>query len=137
MTAATSTAASQAHHDHQPHAVPLRVLAGVFALLLLLTFATVAATWVDLGSLNIWIALGIALVKAAFVCLYFMHLRYDSMFYSVVLVCAFLFVILFIGISIMDTAQNEPKVRAAYQAATSPGPPAVPAAPVEPASPNH
>jgi cytochrome c oxidase subunit IV len=130
MTAATSTIPRQAHHDHEPHAVPLRVLAGVFAVLMVLTFLTVAATWIDLGTLNIWVALGIAFIKAAFVCLYFMHLRYDSIFYSIVLVCSFLFVVLFMGISMMDTAQYEPKVRAAHQpSVTAPAAPTAPAMP--------
>lgn len=100
------------------HAVPLEILAGVFVLLMGLTVATVAATWIDLGSLNIVIALGIALVKGAFVCLYFMHLRYDSPLYSVIVVTALLFVVLFIGIVLLDSKEYQPTIDAAVQAAT-------------------
>ncbi len=121
MTEQASPYASE--HADQPHAVPLRVLAMVFGLLLMFTFLTVAATWVDLGDLNIWIALGIALIKVILVCLYFMHLRYDSPFYSLVLGSAFLFVVLFIGIALMDSEQYEPAVRAASPpAASTPAP---------------
>ena len=55
------------------------------------TVATVAATWVDLGGWNLWIALGIATVKASLVALYFMHLRYDNPFYALIFVTALVF----------------------------------------------
>ncbi|MCO6436282.1 MAG: cytochrome C oxidase subunit IV family protein [Phycisphaerae bacterium] len=89
------------------HVVPLRVLVAVFALLLVLTVLTVGATWVDLGVLNIWIALLIAAVKAGAVGLYFMHLRYDRPFHGVVLAASFLFVAVFIGASLMDTKEYQ------------------------------
>lgn len=88
------------------HVVPLRLLAGVFAALVLLTVVTVAVTYVDLGPLSIWVALGIAVFKAALVALYFMHLRWDSPYHGMVLIAALFFVILFIGITILDTHQN-------------------------------
>ena len=88
-----------------PHIVPPRVLLGVYAVLVVLTVATVAITGVNLGPLNIWAALGIAVAKAAFVVLYFMHLRYDKPFNAVVLISALLFVAVFIGIAMMDTGQ--------------------------------
>ncbi|MCC7146279.1 MAG: cytochrome C oxidase subunit IV family protein [Phycisphaeraceae bacterium] len=113
------------------HAVPLGVLAGIFVVLLGLTFLTVAATWVQLGALNIWIALGIALVKAVLVALYFMHLRYDSPFNGMVLAAALAFVILFIGITIIDSRQYAPAVEAAAPAPPlAPAPPAAPEAPL-------
>lgn len=89
--------------DDHVHVVPVSVLAGVFALLIVLTGATVAATWVDLGSANVWLAMGIATVKGAFVLLYFMHLRYDSAVNSIIFLAALLFVLLFVGITLMDT----------------------------------
>ena len=47
------------------HVVSPKILIGVFAALMILTILTVAAIKVDLGAMNIWIALGIAVVKAA------------------------------------------------------------------------
>jgi cytochrome c oxidase subunit 4 len=88
-----------------PHIVPPRVLLGVYGVLIVLTVATVAITSVNLGPLNIWAALGIAVAKAAFVVLYFMHLRYDKPFNAVVLISALLFVAVFIGIAMMDTGE--------------------------------
>jgi len=100
--------AAVAQQDHGPHVVPLKVLAGVFISLLVLTYLTVAATMFDLGRFNIWIALGIATIKGALVVLYFMHLRYDSPFNSIIFVTAIVFLCLFLGITMMDTVQYQP-----------------------------
>jgi hypothetical protein len=43
-------------HD-AAHAVPPRVLLSTFAALMIFTFLTFAATWFNLGSANVWIAL--------------------------------------------------------------------------------
>ncbi|HEX7010364.1 MAG TPA: cytochrome C oxidase subunit IV family protein [Phycisphaeraceae bacterium] len=104
--------AQAGHHDSGTlaHPLPLGLLAGVFAALLVLTFVTVAVTWVDLGVLNIWIALLIAVVKGGLVALYFMHLRYDSPLNGVVLVTALLFVALFIGGAITDSGEYQPNL---------------------------
>ena len=95
---------SDAGNSHV-HVVPLKILAAVFAALLFLTFVTVAVTWVDLGPLNIIVALGIATLKAVLVALFFMHLKYDRPFNSVVLVGTIFFVILFISIALLDTLE--------------------------------
>lgn len=51
----------------------------VFAALLALTALTTAIAFVDLGGVgNVAVALSIAIVKAALVALYFMHLRHSS-----------------------------------------------------------
>ena len=98
---AESKRGADSHEDHN-HVVPLKVLAGVWGALLVLTWITVTASWIDLGNLNIVIALAIAVVKSAFVALYFMHLRYDKPFNAVVLVGTLCFVVLFIGLAMMD-----------------------------------
>ena len=114
MSDAAITGAHDAAHDHdsQAHPVPLRILFGVWFLLMVLTVATVAVTYVDLGDFNIWLALGIAVVKASFVGLYFMHLRYDSGFNSLILVGSLLFVMLFIGLTMRDTAEYQADFKA-------------------------
>jgi cytochrome c oxidase subunit 4 len=50
----------------------------VFGALLALTLITTAIAFVDLGLLNTPLALGIALLKASLVMIYFMHLRHSS-----------------------------------------------------------
>jgi cytochrome c oxidase subunit 4 len=86
------------------HVVPLKVLAAVFAVLLALTALTVAAASVDLGNLNLYVALSIAGMKATLVLLYFMHLRYDRPFLAIVLVGCLGFVVLFISLVMTDVA---------------------------------
>jgi len=52
----------------------LKTYLGVFAALAILTGATTAAAYVDLGFLNVFVALTIAVSKALLVVLFFMHL---------------------------------------------------------------
>jgi cytochrome c oxidase subunit 4 len=97
--------------DHGPsHLVPARVLAAVFAALVLLTAVTVAATGLDLGSWNLTIALVIATAKGALVVLYFMHLRYDSPFHALVFAAALVFLALFLRLTLLDAGQYQPDV---------------------------
>jgi cytochrome c oxidase subunit 4 len=92
------------------HIVPIGVLAAVFAALLLLTGLTVLAAGVDLGNLNLYVALGIAGVKATLVVLYFMHLRYDQPFLLVVFLGCLGFVVIFISGVLTDAAAYYPSV---------------------------
>ena len=96
------------NHDSgavHPHIMPPSVLLTVYGVLVALTVATVAITLVDLGILNIWAALAIAVLKASLVILYFMHLRYDSLFNGIILIAALGFVMVFIGVALMDTSE--------------------------------
>jgi cytochrome c oxidase subunit 4 len=61
-----------------PPIVPRHVYYGVYAALLALTLLTVGMAYLDLGPLNIVVALSIAICKAVLVMLFFMHLRYSS-----------------------------------------------------------
>jgi cytochrome c oxidase subunit 4 len=97
-------------HGTAHHVVPFRVLLGIFLTLLVLTYVTVAVRYINLGGLNIWIALGIATVKGALVVLYFMHLRYDSPFNSIIFLTAIVFLFLFLGIVILDSIQYQPAI---------------------------
>jgi cytochrome c oxidase subunit 4 len=89
------------------HVTSIRTLLVVWVALMIGTWLTVSATSVDLGALNIWIGLAIATVKAALVGLYYMHLRWDKPFNAFVFLCAFLFLFLFIGLAMMDTAHYQ------------------------------
>lgn len=55
-----------------------RTNVAVFASLLLLTVVTVLVSYVDLGLLNVVVALLIASVKASLVALFFMHLKGEN-----------------------------------------------------------
>ena len=95
-------AAAHEAHANVGHVVPLRTLFGVLAVLLALTVATVGVTRFDLGPLNLFLALAIALVKGTLVLLYFMHLRWDRPFNAVVLISALVFFMIFVGLALMD-----------------------------------
>ena len=99
-----STMTTHPSHHVLGHVMPKRVLISVWAALVVLTVITVAATEVDLGRFNIWLALIIATVKGSLVGLYFMHLRYDSPLYALILMIALAFVVMFIVGTITDTA---------------------------------
>ena len=96
------------------HVVPLRILVATWAALLVLTVITVAAAKVNLGSLNIVVALGIAVLKSSVVALYFMHLRYDRPFHAIAFIVALLFVFLFITFALIDTQHYRPELIPGY-----------------------
>src|SRR5947199_340591 len=56
----------------------VRLYVAVFAALIVLTVATVAVSYVDLGPASVVVALAIAFTKAVLVVLFFMHLRESS-----------------------------------------------------------
>ncbi|MCH7471940.1 cytochrome C oxidase subunit IV family protein [bacterium] len=101
-------------HGGLAHIAPLGGLLATFGALMILTVVTVAASWVDLGKLNLVIALMIAVVKATLVVLFFMHLRHDRPFNAIVFVASLFFVVLFIGLALMDTVHYQPDVIPGY-----------------------
>jgi cytochrome c oxidase subunit 4 len=59
--------------------ISIRSYLAVFVALLALTAMTTGVAFIDLGGIgNVAVALTIAVIKAALVALYFMHLRYSS-----------------------------------------------------------
>lgn len=96
-----------AHHGLS-HIMPIKVLVATGGSLLLLTLVTVLATKIDFGAnINLAIAMAIAVFKATLVILFFMHLRYDRLFHSVVFVAALLAAALFVGFTLMDSNQYQ------------------------------
>jgi cytochrome c oxidase subunit 4 len=103
-------AATEHHDDHHgiSHVAAARVLLATGGTLLCLTLLTVLATHVDFGAnINLAVAMVIAVTKATLVILFFMHLRYDKLFHSVVFVAALLAATLFVGFTLMDTSQYQ------------------------------
>lgn len=96
-------------HDHGlSHVASTKVLLGTGGALMVLTAVTVLATKVDFGaSLNLALAMFIAVIKATLVVLFFMHLKYDKLFHTVVFVSALLAAALFVGFTMMDTGQYQ------------------------------
>ena len=104
---ADSSATHASAHSGLGHVVPLWLLAAVFGALLVLTGLTVAVAHVDLGNLNLYLALAIAAVKASLVVLFFMHLFWDRPFNAMIFIGCLLFVSLFIGITLTDSRAND------------------------------
>jgi cytochrome c oxidase subunit 4 len=100
---------SSAHHDDEiSHVATIKVLVATGGTLLLLTLLTVAATKIDFGAnINLAVAMVIAVTKATLVILFFMHLRYDKLFHTVIFVSAILAASLFVGFTLMDTGQYQ------------------------------
>src|ERR1035438_7469122 len=74
-----------AHHDAEfdsdhgsNHIVPVRVYVAVFLTLIAMTWVTAFVSTVDLGRLNVFVALSIAIFKASLVILFFMHVKYGT-----------------------------------------------------------
>jgi cytochrome c oxidase subunit IV len=108
LSEATVSQAHTAEHNALSHVIPVKVLAAVFGALVVLTVVTVAVTKVELGNLNLYVALAIAGVKATLVVLYFMHLRYDRPFHLVLFLGCLGFVVLFISLVLTDTRAYSP-----------------------------
>lgn len=71
------------------HIVPVRVYVTIFGVLLVGTLLTVLAAFQDFAwPLNTIIAMTIAITKATFVVLYFMHVRYSARLIWVIMASA-------------------------------------------------
>ena len=85
------------------HGTGYRIYVAVWGGLIVLTGATVGVSYIDLGILNIVVALLIASAKASLVALFFMHLKSeDRLVWTFALVPIF-FLVLIIGGTLSDT----------------------------------
>jgi len=84
------------------HVISIRVYFGIFFVLMALTAVTVGAAMIDLGRLNIVVAMTIAVIKATLVLLYFMHLRYSPRLTWLVVGVAFAWLGILIGLTMVD-----------------------------------
>ena len=118
--------AVQAYGGHSPesgtvgHIVPFWILAAVWIALMIFTYLTVSATYIDLGGMNLVLAMAIATVKATLVLLYFMHLRWERRFNAVILCATLLFAALFISLALLDSKTYQPELIPGYAPAITP-----------------
>jgi cytochrome c oxidase subunit 4 len=87
-----------------PHILSYRVFAYVLMLLLVLTGVTVGISYLDLGKLNVWVALLIASLKASLVLLFFMHLKYESRIIKISFISTVLVLAVMISFTFWDVA---------------------------------
>ena len=90
---------SESNAQAPDHVIDYPDLFKVLLMLFVLTGVTVGVSYVDLGRLNVWVALLIASCKGTLVLAWFMHMKYESR----VLVLSFLGTIFFLAIMISFT----------------------------------
>ena len=82
---------------------PLKTYFGIGITLLVFTYVTYKAAFLDLGPFNAAVALTIASIKATLVALFFMHIKGASeRFIKVVVISALFFLMILLGLSMSD-----------------------------------
>lgn len=84
------------------HISPVKNYVGIFLALMFFTAITVWVAFQDLGPLNTLVALGIAVIKASLVILFFMHGRYSTRLTKLVIVSAFLWLFILFAFTMTD-----------------------------------
>ena len=89
----------------KPHggASGIGIYAGVWASLVVLTAITVLVSYVNLGVMNVVVALLIASVKVSLVALFFMHLKFESRLVWMFALVPIIFLVLIVGGTLSDT----------------------------------
>jgi len=84
------------------HIVTKKQYSYVFGTLLLLTFITTTVGMMDLGRLNVVVALVIAVIKAMLVVLFFMHIYWSSKLNKLVVVAGLAWLALLLWLTLTD-----------------------------------
>ena len=84
------------------HVVPTRVYYTIFGVLMVFTVITVQVAFVDLGRLNIVVALAIAVFKATLVVLFFMHAKYSTRLTQLVIVGGLFWLVILLALTFSD-----------------------------------
>ncbi len=90
------------HNNHDEHITPYKTYFIVWAILTVLTVITVAAARQDFGSVNLFIAMLIASIKATIVALFFMHLKFEDSITWVFALYPLFLLSLLIGLTSVD-----------------------------------
>lgn len=108
--------AGHGHDDHDhglAHTMPIKGLIAVWAALMVLTVLTVSVTHFDMGyTVNLVVAMVIATIKASLVMLFFMHLWWDKRFNVLIFLGSFLFLALFVGLTVNDRGEYQQNINA-------------------------
>ena len=88
--------------EEHAHIVPYKTFTIVWICLLILTGTTIAVAQYDLGALNVWVALGIAILKSGLVVAIFMHMKYENRLFKLSLFAALAILVIFIGLNFFD-----------------------------------
>lgn len=88
--------------NEKHHIVPYYVYVIILVVLLILTFASIAITSIELRGLTVAAALLFAVVKTYLVLTYFMHLKYDKPYIGIMVGLVFLLFLVVIIITFLD-----------------------------------
>ena len=88
------------HH----HISPISLYIKVFAALMVLTAVTVGVAYVDLGLLNVFVAITIAVTKACLVAWFFMHLSHSAKITWIAAAGGAIWLIIMISLTMSDYA---------------------------------
>lgn len=84
------------------HIVSIRFYFLIFGVLMVLTTVTVTVAFLDLRFMNTVVALGIAVIKATLVVLFFMHLKYGTRLTWVVAASGFVWMVILFALTLSD-----------------------------------
>ena len=84
------------------HVSPKTTYYAIFGALMVLTAITVSVAFINLGPLNFPVALGIAILKATLVILFFMHVKYSSQMTKLICGSAFFFLFVLFALTLSD-----------------------------------
>jgi cytochrome c oxidase subunit IV len=90
------------HIEHVEHHLPKSLYFVIFGALMVLTALTVGLAFVNLGQMNVVVALAVAVVKATLVVLFFMHVKYSSRLTKLICGTAFFFLLVLFGLTLSD-----------------------------------
>lgn len=84
------------------HIVSKTIYFLIFGALMVLTVVTYLVALVDLGAMNVVVALAVAVTKAVLVVLFFMHVRYSTRLTKIVVIAGFFWLALLIVLTLAD-----------------------------------
>ena len=90
------------------HIASPKMYVGIFLALMVCTAATVWAAYVNLGQMNIVIALVIATFKATLVVLFFMHAKYSPKRTHLIIICAVFWLGIMLALTLSDYETRVP-----------------------------
>lgn len=92
------------HHNEDHHIVSYASNLRVWIVLLILTWLTITAAYLNFGTMAVAVALLIATVKAGVVLAYYMHLKFDSKILTIFFIITMAVFTTFIVLTFFDYA---------------------------------
>jgi cytochrome c oxidase subunit IV len=84
------------------HITEYRVYGWILFILLVFTTITITVTWIDLAAWSVLVALLIASVKVGIVMTYFMHLKFDTPLFRILVIMVLSIFVLVIALTFID-----------------------------------